>query len=67
MFSWLYYFNPLSQCYTGMELLDFLLEQPHRNAHMERDGDHGNPVWSIAEQSVSDVLFAICDLSSSVK
>lgn len=37
--------------YSGIELLDFLLEQPHRNAHMERDCDYGNPVWSIAEQS----------------
>ncbi|KAI7809306.1 cyclic AMP-responsive element-binding protein 3-like protein 3-B [Triplophysa rosa] len=37
--------------YWGMELLDFLLEQPHRNAHMESHGDHGNPVWTIAEQS----------------
>lgn len=60
-FVWIF-----SQGYSGMELLDFLLEQPHRN-RMASDGDHGNPVWSIAEQSVSDVLFALCDTSSSEK
>ncbi|XP_065118058.1 cyclic AMP-responsive element-binding protein 3-like protein 3-A [Paramisgurnus dabryanus] len=38
--------------YSGLELLDLLLEQPHNISHVESNGDHGNPVWSIAEQNI---------------
>ncbi|XP_052403432.1 cyclic AMP-responsive element-binding protein 3-like protein 3-A isoform X2 [Carassius gibelio] len=37
--------------YSGIELLDLLLE-PHRIPHLESSGDHGNPVWSITDQSI---------------
>ncbi|KAK2900444.1 hypothetical protein QQF64_015641 [Cirrhinus molitorella] len=37
--------------YPGIELLDLLLE-PHKVPHMESNGDHGNPVWSVADQSI---------------
>ncbi|XP_051769086.1 cyclic AMP-responsive element-binding protein 3-like protein 3-B isoform X1 [Ctenopharyngodon idella] len=37
--------------YSGIELLDLLLE-PHKVSHMESDGDHDNPAWSITDQSI---------------
>ncbi|XP_073705093.1 cyclic AMP-responsive element-binding protein 3-like protein 3-A isoform X2 [Garra rufa] len=37
--------------YPGIELLDLLLE-PHKVPHMESNGDHGNPVWSVTDQSI---------------
>ncbi|XP_016396205.1 cyclic AMP-responsive element-binding protein 3-like protein 3-A isoform X3 [Sinocyclocheilus rhinocerous] len=37
--------------YSGTELLDLLLE-PHMNPHMDSNGDHGNPAWSITDQSI---------------
>ncbi|XP_026110526.1 cyclic AMP-responsive element-binding protein 3-like protein 3-A isoform X2 [Carassius auratus] len=39
------------KAYSGIELLDLLLE-PHRIPHLESSGDHGNPVWSITDQSI---------------
>uniref|UniRef100_A0A9J8A890 cAMP responsive element binding protein 3-like 3b n=1 Tax=Cyprinus carpio carpio TaxID=630221 RepID=A0A9J8A890_CYPCA len=39
------------KAYSGIELLDLLLE-PQKVPHMESNGDHGNPVWSITDQSI---------------
>ncbi|XP_059357107.1 cyclic AMP-responsive element-binding protein 3-like protein 3-A isoform X2 [Carassius carassius] len=39
------------KAYSGIELLDLLLE-PHKIPRMENSGDHGNPVWSITDQSI---------------
>ncbi|XP_016421989.1 cyclic AMP-responsive element-binding protein 3-like protein 3-A [Sinocyclocheilus rhinocerous] len=40
-----------NKAYSGIELLDLLLE-PHKVRHMESNGDHGNPAWSITDQSI---------------
>lgn len=61
-----FHLSSISQGYSGIELLDLLLE-PHKVSHMESDGDHDNPAWSITDQSVSEMLFDICDLSLSDK
>ncbi|XP_059419011.1 cyclic AMP-responsive element-binding protein 3-like protein 3-A [Carassius carassius] len=37
--------------YSGTELLDLLLE-PHMVPHMDSNGYHGNPAWSITDQSI---------------
>ncbi|XP_042609912.1 cyclic AMP-responsive element-binding protein 3-like protein 3-A [Cyprinus carpio] len=37
--------------YSGTELLDLLLE-PHMVPHMNSNGYHGNPAWSITDQSI---------------
>lgn len=56
------YLSSTSQGYSGTELLDLLLE-PHMVPHMNSNGYHGNPAWSITDQSVSELAFDICDLS----
>ncbi|XP_051553375.1 cyclic AMP-responsive element-binding protein 3-like protein 3-B [Myxocyprinus asiaticus] len=38
------------KAYAGFELLDLLLEQPQKTSHMDGNGDHVNPTWSITDQ-----------------
>ncbi|XP_043089456.1 cyclic AMP-responsive element-binding protein 3-like protein 3-A isoform X2 [Puntigrus tetrazona] len=39
------------KAYSGIELLDLLLE-PHKVPHIESNGDHGNPAWSVTDQRI---------------
>ncbi|XP_051557744.1 cyclic AMP-responsive element-binding protein 3-like protein 3-B [Myxocyprinus asiaticus] len=39
------------KAYAGFELLDLLLEQ--KTSHMDGNGNHGNPAWSITDQSTA--------------
>lgn len=58
-----FHLSSISQGYSGIELLDLLLE-PHKGSHVESDGDLS--AWSITDQSVSEMPFDIYEFIWSI-